>query len=614
MRRYLIQDVIGSGGMGAVYRARDMHFPNAVKLVAIKEMVSSTNDPKVNQMMIKNFEREANLLVTLSHPSITSIYDYFSIDQRAYLVIEYVYGKDLERILDRLTDFIPEDQVIKWAIQLCDVLDYLHSHEPEPIIFRDIKPSNIMINRQGNVVLIDFGIAKTFQIGQKGTIIGTEGYAPPEQYRGEATPSVDIYALGATLHHVLTRHDPTIEPPFTFEQRKISSFNPGVSRELVAVVEKALSYDASDRYTSAREMKEALIRVGHQTGLLSGIDALLNRTPGADLSLARAIDPSSDQLIKPVWTFRSEDEIRGSAVVLEQDVYIGAYDNNVYKINASDGRFVWKFPASGGIVSQPAVNNGTLFFGSEDGKVYAVRCSTGKEAWSFKTGGPVRCSPYLAEDHVFIGSDDCNLYALTQAGGRPSWKAETMAPIRSKPYVTDDRVVVANMNGELLCTDTAGFVKWRFSAKRSILCSLAIDDDGILYFGSLDATFYAVDAKTGWPMWRFRMDKGSVSSPVIDEKFVYFGSADGKVYCLNKSNGKQVWASTFSSQISGSPYINKTHLFVGDAQGLFYCLKKDSGEVEWSYQTGGPITSAPVSYNELLIFGSADKNLYALSI
>ncbi len=88
MRRYLIQDVIGSGGMGAVYRARDMHFPNAVKLVAIKEMVSANTDPKINQMMIKNFEREANLLVTLSHPSITSIYDYFSIDQRAYLVLE----------------------------------------------------------------------------------------------------------------------------------------------------------------------------------------------------------------------------------------------------------------------------------------------------------------------------------------------------------------------------------------------------------------------------------------------------------------------------------------------------------------------------------------------
>ena len=112
-----------------------------------------------------------------------------------------------------------------WAIELCDVLDYLHKHKPDPIIFRDMKPSNVMINNNGDIMLVDFGIAKTFQSGIKGTMIGTEGYSPPEQYRGEATPAADIYALGATIHHALTRRDPRLEPPFSFAERPLRRIN-----------------------------------------------------------------------------------------------------------------------------------------------------------------------------------------------------------------------------------------------------------------------------------------------------------------------------------------------------------------------------------------------------
>ena len=99
------------------------------------------------------------------------------------------------------------------------MLTYLHGHQPQPVIFRDMKPSNVMIDQHGHIRLIDFGIARVFQPGQKGTMIGTEGYSPPEQYRGEASPAGDIYALGATLHHLLTRRDPRAEPPFSFSER-----------------------------------------------------------------------------------------------------------------------------------------------------------------------------------------------------------------------------------------------------------------------------------------------------------------------------------------------------------------------------------------------------------
>jgi eukaryotic-like serine/threonine-protein kinase len=613
MRRYLIQDVIGSGGMGAVYRARDMHFPNAVKLVAIKEMVSANTDPKINQMMIKNFEREANLLVTLSHPSITNIYDYFTIDQRAYLVIEYVYGKDLERVMERVTDFIPESQVIKWAVQLCDVLDYLHSHEPEPIIFCDIKPSNIMINQQGNVVLIDFGIAKTFQLGQKGTIIGTEGYAPPEQYRGEATPSVDIYALGATLHHLFTRHDPTIEPPFTFEQRPIKKFNPAVTDQMVTIVEKALSYNAGDRYSTAKEMRDALIRAGSETGLLSPVDSMF--AVAAQAKGESKGQTPAEQLVKPIWTFRCEDEVRGSAAVMNKSVYIGSYDHNIYKLNAADGNFVWKYPAKGGIVSTPAFDGNLVLFGSEDQNVYAVEAGSGKRVWAYQTKGPVRGSPAVRNEHVFIGSDDCNLYAISINGGTPSWKAEAMAPIRTKPIVTDDRVIYVGMDGEMLSTDMGGMMKWRFNAKRGVLGNPYLDEsEGMLFFSSLDATLYAIDAKTGWAIWRFRMDKGSVSSPIVLNDNIFFGSADGKIYCVNKNNGRLVWSYQTESQVSGSPITDNDRVYIGDSDGGIYCLDVQSGELYWKFQTQGHITGRPALDNGVLVFGSTDHNVYAIAV
>ena len=264
--RYAIQEIVGVGGMGSVYRARDLHFPTAVKLVAVKEMINQALDPVVRQTIVTNFEREANLLATLDHPAIPRIFDYFTQNERSYLVLEFVHGKDLEEVLSQAQENIPEENVIQWAIELCDVLNYLHNHTPEPIIFRDMKPSNVMINTNSHVVLVDFGIAKIFRDGQKGTMIGTEGYSPPEQYRGEATQRADIYALGATLHHVLTRKDPRLEPPFTFFDRPIRKINPAVSPELELVVTTALQYSDDQRFPSAQAMKEELLAAGRKTG------------------------------------------------------------------------------------------------------------------------------------------------------------------------------------------------------------------------------------------------------------------------------------------------------------------------------------------------------------
>lgn len=335
VNRYLIQEVIGVGGMGSVYRARDLHFPNVVKLVAVKEMINQAPDPLVRQTIVQNFEREANILATLTHPSIPRIYDYFTLDNRSYLVEEFINGRDLEVLLNQTDGFFPEEQVLDWAIQLCDVLSYLHGHKPDPIIFRDMKPSNVMVNQHNHIVLVDFGIAKPFQTGQKGTMIGTEGYSPPEQYRGEANIQADIYALGATIHHLLTRRDPRLEPPFSFAERPIRKINPAVSLEVETVVNTSLQYNVEDRFKSIDDFKQSLISAGRKTGLLNRVAS--HPTSSVALSL---------EGIKPIWAFQCEDEVRGPlciiVVTFTQVVTIITYTRSARQTASSSGNMLPK--------------------------------------------------------------------------------------------------------------------------------------------------------------------------------------------------------------------------------------------------------------------------------
>jgi outer membrane protein assembly factor BamB/tRNA A-37 threonylcarbamoyl transferase component Bud32 len=597
--RYLIQGVIGVGGMGAVYRARDLHFPNVVKLVAVKEMINQARDPLVRKTIIRNFEREANLLATLDHRAIPRIYDYFTLSERSYLVLEHVNGKDLEALISDTDDFISEDRVLAWALELCDVLTYLHNHKPEPIIFRDMKPSNIMITPQDHVVLVDFGIARTFQTGQKGTMIGTEGYSPPEQYRGEATPLADIYALGATFHHALTRRDPRLEPPFSFVERPMRAINPSVSVDMEETISTALHYNTEDRFQSALEMKEALLGVAHKTGLLPNL---------APPVVAQASAPNSP---KPIWSFECEDELRGSPTFHEGNIYLGSYDNNLYAINGASGSFLWKFPTEGGIVSKPAIYENHIFFGSEDNRLYAISLASRKLTWSYFTYAPIRSSPLTAEGHVFVGSDDASLHAVNALSGRRAWSVEAGAPIRSTPLVYNDSVYFGAESGDFFCLDFTGRIKWRFKARRANTGS-PIAHNGVIYFGSVDGTLYAMDAKTGWAIWRFRLNKPTITTPALVDRFIFTGAIDGYIYCIDINNSKEIWRYQTDHQVTGSPIIYKDSLYCGSVDGCLYCLEYRTGRLRWKFQTQGPITSTPTANNDIIYVTSADHHVYAL--
>jgi len=585
--------------MGMVYRARDTNF-KAIRLVAVKEMINQVTDPLVRKNISAIYERESNILATLRHQSIPRIYDYFTRQERAYLVMEFVNGRDLDEILAETTNFFPEDQVITWAIELCDVLEYLHSQKPEPIIFRDIKPTNIMVNLQNHIILVDFGIAKIFESGQKNTMVGTQGYAPPDQYRGEATPQVDIYALGATIHHLLTLRDPRLEAPFSFNERPVKEINKHVSDEMAALIDKALQYNPENRFASAKEMKEALMGVARKTGALIG-----------EIYSSTSIGTKSAQGIKPLWTFECEDEIRGTPLFHAANIYVGSYDHNLYALDATNGEFRWKYAADGGLPGKPAVLDNNIYFGSEDQRVHVVSSRTGNVVWTYYTEAPIRSSPRLAQGHVFIGSDDGALHAINSATGRVAWKSETGAPIRSTPFVSEENVYFGNEDGEFFCVDFRGAIKWRFKAKRAITSSPVVHQN-VVYFASMDSTLYALDPQSGWSLWRFRLGKGSISTPAFSNNLLFTGAADNVVYAIDVKSSREVWRYTTEHQVTGSPMIYKDSVYIGSVDGVLYCFEQKSGNLRWQFATDGPITGTPIAQEDVIYFGSTDKKIYAL--
>ncbi|MGE5458871.1 MAG: protein kinase domain-containing protein [Methanobacterium sp.] len=252
--RYIIVKTLGRGGMGAVYLALDQRLNHTT--VAIKEMSTNAVGTGNLQTAISAFKKEASMLIGMHHPALPVVRDFFPEGQdRWYLVMDYIQGETLQQIVERRGK-IPEAEVVDWARQIGEILSYLHEQNP-PIIFRDLKPSNIMLTSHGQIKLIDFGIARHFQPGNSAdtSAYGSHGFAPPEQYGTNQTDArSDIYALGANMHYLLTGINP-INNPFVFELPGKTS---KVSRQTEAAIMKALALKADDRHGNVREMLDLL--------------------------------------------------------------------------------------------------------------------------------------------------------------------------------------------------------------------------------------------------------------------------------------------------------------------------------------------------------------------
>ena len=253
--RYAIDKILGQGGMGAALLARDTRVSN--KLVVIKELISDNTDPEKRKEDVRNFEREVETVASIDHPLVPNVTDYFQEGTRAFMVQEYVAGENLEDHMERINAPMPEREALGYASQVLDILDYLSQQTP-PVVHRDIKPANIIIGaKDKRAHLVDFGIARADENKnakrKQTSALGTPGYAPPEQYQGNADGRSDLYALAATIHHLVTNRDPRNYPPFAYPSAR--SLNPKLSPALDQILTKALMIDASKRYQTAADMK-----------------------------------------------------------------------------------------------------------------------------------------------------------------------------------------------------------------------------------------------------------------------------------------------------------------------------------------------------------------------
>jgi serine/threonine protein kinase len=270
--RYRVVRQLGKGGMGAVYEAIDLRLGHTI---ALKQALTADVE------LWKQFEREARLMARLNHPVLPRVSDYFTEGNRAFFVMQFVEGTDLAEIILQQPGPFPRNAVVAWADQLLDALIYLHSRERQ-IIHRDIKPHNLKITPTGQIILLDFGLAKTQAADSSGavsfvSVFGyTPRYAPLEQIQDLGTsPRSDIYALGATLYHLLTG----VKPPDALARaaalvsakpnplKPANEINSAVGSELSAILDRAMAQNPDERFGSATEFREALRRLGRVDGV-----------------------------------------------------------------------------------------------------------------------------------------------------------------------------------------------------------------------------------------------------------------------------------------------------------------------------------------------------------
>ncbi|OQA15058.1 MAG: Serine/threonine-protein kinase PknB [bacterium ADurb.Bin363] len=553
--RITIIELIKAGGMGAVYKAS---YDKLHKICAVKELLPSYGTPEELNRATEWFKREARLLAKLDHPNLPGFVDCFVCNSRYYIVMNFIEGDDLENRLEKEgAPGLPEKDIVDWSKQVLEVLDYLHNQKP-PIIYRDLKPGNIMITKEGRAILIDFGIARVVpDYGRaRKTAVGTNGYASVEQCRGHAEPRSDLYGLAATMHHLLTGVEPL---PFKFEPvRKII---PTVSPNLEYIIMKALKEKIDDRFPSAKEMLKAL-NVFFPAGKSIVAISSAGRQP-------------TRQLRKPgkkFWEFTMGGSVSSSPAVFEQHVYFGSSDKKLYCVQSKTGGKIWDFDTgSYTFLSSPCIKEGFVYYGS--GKnLYCLDAKTGKKIWSFETILGFQCSLRVVDECVYFGSTEKKLYCLNARDGSKIWEFETGGCVVSSPFICE----------------------------------------GFIFVGSDDYTFYCLDAKEGKKVWEFKTGGMIKSSPCVREGYVYFGSNDKTLYCMDIKRGKKVWEFKTGFWVSSSPYVVDGYVYFGSDDKKIYSFESKTGAKNWHFQCENRIGSSPCIVNGFVYFGCCDKRFYCL--
>ena len=322
---------------------------------------------------------------------------------------------------------------------------------------------------------------------------------------------------------------------------------------------------------------------------------------------------------KPVlrWTFKTGAEVKSSAAIVGDRVFVGSGDSNLYCLNLADGKKIWSFRSDGPVESSPLVLDGTVFFGTANTNVYAVDAATGKPVWSFGLEDKILSSPNWVQSpgserkDILVGGYDFKLYSLGATTGRTNWIFETGNYINGTPAIGDGVTAFGGCDAIIHVVDvTQGKKQKEIEAGAYIAASGALVD-GRLYVGHYENAFLCVDLREGKIAWSYK-DRAFpyFSSPAVTADRVIVGGRDKRLHCLNRSTGQAIWVFATRGKVDSSPVVARDRIVVGSDDGRLYMVGLADGKELWNYEIGQPVQSSPAVVDGTIVVGSDDGSVY----